>query len=117
MTVPAWPSELPCFFTTTSYEEGGADNVLRSQTSVGPAKSRRRTTSNVWTQTGQMVMSYDQYAAFYDFLKNDILDGATAFTFPDRLGGSDLLVRMRDPHKATLNGNLWTVSLSLEVLP
>lgn len=115
MTVPVWP--LPCFFTAASYEEGGADNVLRTQNSIGPAKSRRRTTSNVKTQNGQMVMTYGQYETFLDFLENDILDGAKAFAFPDRLGGADLLVRMREPHKATVEGNLWHVSIMLEVLP
>ncbi|MGO6835017.1 hypothetical protein ACCS87_02650 [Rhizobium ruizarguesonis] len=117
MTVPVWPATLPCFFTATSYEEGGADNVLRSQNSIGPAKSRRRTTANVWTQGGQMVMTYSQYGTFWNFVKTDLLDGAKAFTFKDRLGGADLLVRMREPHKATLEANMWHVSIMLEVLP
>lgn len=117
MTVPVWPTSLPKFFTATSYDEGGADNVLRSETSIGPAKARRRTTANVWVQSGQMVMTYDQYGAFLDFVKNDILDGARAFTFPDRLGGSDFLVRLKEAHKASLDGHSWVVSFSIEVLP
>ncbi|MBX5285186.1 hypothetical protein HJB90_29905 [Rhizobium sp. NLR10a] len=117
MTVPVWPVTLPKFFTATSYDEGGADNVLRSETSIGPAKTRRRTTANVWGQSGQMVMSYAEYGDFLTFVRDSISDGAKAFTFPDRLGGSDLLVRLKEPHKATLDGNSWVVSFSLEVLP
>lgn len=117
MTVPTWPTDLPKFFTATSYQEGGADNVLRSENSIGPAKARRRTTANVWTQSGQMVMTYAQYSSFLDFVKNDILDGAKAFTFPDRLGGVDLLARFKEPHKASIDGNAWIVSITLDILP
>jgi len=64
-----------------------------------------------------MVMTYAQYGIFWNFVKTTLLDGAKAFTFHDRLGGPDLLVRMREPHKATLDGNMWHVSIMLEVLP
>lgn len=112
-----WPTDLPRCFTLNSYEEDGANNVLRTENSIGPAKARRRSTSNVWTQSGQMVMTATQYQTFLDFVANDIKDGATAFLFPDRLGGSPLAVRMTTPHKANRVGTKWYVSIALEVLP
>ncbi len=117
MTVPVWPDTLPQCFTATSYEEEGADNLLRSDNSVGPAKTRRRTTANVWKQSGQMVMSVSQYRAFLTFVENDLLDRAKAFVFPDQMGGLANLVRIVSPHKASRTGAKWYVSLSLEVLP
>lgn len=117
MTVPVWPDTLPQRFTVTSYEEEGADNILRSENSIGPAKTRRRTTSNVWKQSGQLVMSALQYRTFLQFVKTDLLDGAKPFVFPDQLGGLANLVRMTNPHKASRTGAKRYVSLSLEVLP
>lgn len=117
MTVPIWPDDLPQRFTATSYEEEAADNVLRTDNSVGPAKARRRTTANVWKQSGQMIMSANQYKAFKMFVEDDLLDGAKAFLFPDQLGGLANLVRLTNPHKASRTGAKWYVSLSLEVLP
>ncbi|MBB3396879.1 hypothetical protein [Rhizobium sp. BK060] len=117
MTVPIWPESLPQYFTTTSYDEEGADNVLRSETSVGPAKTRRRTTANVWKQSGQMVMSAAQFRTFLSFVENDILDGAKAFSFPAQLLGANNLVRMTSSYKASRVGAQWYVSLALEVLP
>jgi len=117
MTVPLWPQSLPQYFTTTSYETEGADNILRSDNSIGPAKTRRRTTANVWKESGQLVMSAAQYRAFLGFVQDTILDGAKPFKFPAQLLGPHNLVRMTNPHKASRVGAQWYVSLSLEVLP
>ncbi|WP_064696060.1 hypothetical protein [Rhizobium aegyptiacum] len=117
MTVPIWPDDLPQCFTATSYEEEGADNVLRSENSIGPSKTRRRTTSNVWKQSGQIVMSSLQYKTFIAFLKTDLLDGAKPFLFPDQFGGLANLVRLTGPHKASRTGGKLYVSMALEVLP
>ncbi|MGY5791907.1 hypothetical protein ACXHXM_16850 len=117
MTVPIWPDTLPQYFTTTSYDTEGADNVLRSDNSVGPPKTRRRTTANVWKEGGQLVMSAAQYRIFLEFVSDTILDGAKAFKFPAQLLGPHNLVRMTNPHKASRVGAQWYVTLSLEVLP
>jgi hypothetical protein len=112
-----WPDNLPKRFIVPSYQETRPDNVVFSEVSIGPAKARRRTTSNVWEQSGTMVMTYDQYRAFLQFVSVDISDRSKAFWFPDRLGGPNLLVRIKESPKASLDGNLWQVSLTLEVLP
>ncbi|NZD50545.1 hypothetical protein [Rhizobium leguminosarum] len=112
-----WPYDLPKAFTVSSYQETRPNNVIYSDVSTGPAKARRRTTSNVWDQSGNMVMTYGQYRSFLTFVSDTISDGAQAFWFPDRLGGPDLLVRIKEPPKASIDGNFWRVSLMLEVLP
>jgi len=62
-------------------------------------------------------MTYGQYRSFLSFISDVISDGAQAFWFPDRLGSADLLVRIKEPPKASLDGNSWQVSFALEVLP
>ncbi|MDH6273570.1 hypothetical protein M2311_003660 [Rhizobium leguminosarum] len=117
MTVPSWPAELPQAFLKDGYSEEDADNLLASNVSVGPAKVRRRTTSNVQPITGSMEMSEAQRQAFKSFVKNDIKDRSKAFNFPDPHGGSPLLVRMRQPASYTPIGIIWRVQIGLEVLP
>jgi hypothetical protein len=116
MTVPTWPADLPQNFTASSFNLEGPDNVMRSENSVGPAKVRRRTTSNVWKESGELFMTAAQYSAFLTFLAS-ILDGAKAFTFPSQVTGTGELVRMTAPHKARSVAAYWYVSLSLEILP
>ncbi|NKM69160.1 hypothetical protein [Rhizobium laguerreae] len=99
------------------YSEEGADNLLASNVSVGPAKLRRRTTANVESITGSMMMSEAECQTFKSFVKNDIKDRSMAFTFPDPHGGSALLVRMRQPPSYTSMGILWRVQIGIEVLP
>jgi len=117
MTVPSWPVTLPQAFLKDGFSEEGADNLLASNVSIGPAKVRRRTTSNVEPITGTMMMSDTQRQAFKAFVKDDIKDRSIAFTFPDPHGGSALLVRMRAPPTYTPIGISWRVQIALEVLP
>lgn len=117
MSVPAWPATLPQNFISSSYSYEGADNVLRTENTVGPAKARRRTTSNVKKQSGELFMNASQYADFLTFLEDSISDGAKAFTFPSQFGGPDDLVRMTGPHRVRSAAAYWYVSLSLEILP
>lgn len=116
MTAPIWPAGLPQRFIATSFNYQGADNVLRSENTIGPAKTRRLTTSNVQPQSGELFMTAAQYATFLDFL-DDINAGAKAFTFPSQFGGAADLVRMTAPHKVRSSAKYWYVSLSLEILP
>ncbi|WP_246828126.1 hypothetical protein [Rhizobium binae] len=108
---------MPQAFMSEGYSEEGADNLLASNVSVGPAKVRRRTTANVRPITGSMAMREDEYQAFLLFVKNDIKDRALAFTFPDPHDGSSILVRMRQPHSTAPFGIDWRVQIALEVLP
>ncbi|MBX4884046.1 hypothetical protein HJA90_10670 [Rhizobium bangladeshense] len=117
MTVPSWPATLPQAFLKDGYSEEEADNLLASNVSVGPAKVRRRTTSDVYPITGSMMMSEAQRQIFRSFVQADTKDRAIAFTFPDPHGGSALLVRMRQPPSYAAIGISWRVQIALEVLP
>lgn len=117
MTVPSWPASLPQVFLRDGYDAQGADNLIASSVSIGPAKVRRRTTAAVKPLSGSMTVSEAQYQTLVDFVENDIADRSKAFTFPDPHGGSPLLVRMTQPIKEASVGADWRIQIILEVLP
>ncbi|MBB3591730.1 hypothetical protein FHX08_002074 [Rhizobium sp. BK529] len=117
MTVPVWPATLPQVFLRDGYDAQGADNLIASSVSIGPAKVRRRTTAAVKPLSGSMIMSSTQFQVLVDFIENDIADRAKAFTFPDPHGGAPLLVRMTQPIKEASVGADWRIQIVLEVLP
>lgn len=117
MTVPIWPESLPQYFSTNSYEEQGEEGVVRSEPSIGPAKTRLRTTAAVWTMSGEMQMTLTQKEVFDLFVRNDIARRSRAFRFPHQYRSELLLVRMPSPPKTGRVGALLSVSFELEVLP
>lgn len=112
-----WPNDLPQCFSTPSFNMKRADNVLRSQPSIGPAKTRRRTTGNVKSLSGEMQMTATQITVLEAFIEDEIGDGAKAFRFPHQHGGPMMLVRMAAPIEVGRVGALFSVSMSLEILP
>lgn len=127
--VSAWPSTLPQRFGAESYSRDPGDGRLRSKTEMGPGKVRRRSSSVPDVITGSMEMTQTQLVALRTFVSSTLSGGALAFTFPDPEGGSDLLVRFGEDLPKVggflgFKGNgagalekLWSVPLSLEVLP
>lgn len=113
-----WPTRLPCRFTAYSQDHEAADNLIRSEMSVGPAKARRRSTAAVSRLSGEMVMTSAQLDAFFAFVKDDVAGGALPFTFKHPYGNDQILVRYLPPYRVKRFGaGKWLVSLSLEVLP
>lgn len=117
MTTPIWPNDLPQCFSTPSFNQKRADNVLRSQPSIGPAKTRRRTTANVTELAGEMQVTATQLTVLENFIADQIADGAKVFRFPHQFGGPMMLVRMAAPIEIGRVGALFSVSMSLEILP
>ena len=111
-----WPTTLPQCFTVSSYEEETADNLVTSETSVGPDKIRRRSTADVSTLSGDLIMTNAQCEALRTFVKVDLAGRSRAFFFPDQRGGT-ALVRLADPLKIARTGPKWVVRMKLEVLP
>lgn len=113
-----WPVSLPQRFLKANYQDSFADNLLRSNTDQGPAKVRRRSTSNARAMSGDMFLTTTQLATLETFWNTTTLGGSLALTFPDPRGGSALLVRFTGPPKwGNIGGAHWQVSLAFEVLP
>lgn len=118
MITPTWPAGLPQRFLVDGYGEGLRDNLIRSETDIGPAKVRRRATAAPWPLTGSMLMTFAQYETFRDFVEDDLEDGAKTFWLPNQRAESGTwLVRFTEPASAQPLGVDLRVSLSLEVLP
>lgn len=113
-----WPSDLPQFFMRENYSEKLPNNLARSQTDVGPAKVRRRSTSNVGEMGGSMFMTIAQLATLREFHDVTLSQGAHAFEFPDQYGGSTpLAVRFKEPFTIGGAGLDVRVGIIFEVLP
>ena len=117
MTAPTWPAGLPQKFLYGSLQQEADDSLIASQVSVGPAKTRLRSTATPYPLSGSVYLRSAQYATFLDFVNTTISRRAKAFYFPDPDGGADLLVRMTAPHKRSVMASGWRVDLEFEVLP
>ena len=113
----AWPGTLPDFFQVGGYKELGANNILRSDMDVGPAKVRRRTTSNVRPVVGNMWLTTAQYTALKTFFETTQAYGALSFTMDDAHGVSKTWRFVRPPAYRTLGPENWQVQLNLEEMP
>lgn len=112
-----YPSSLPTNFQTQGYKETGADNQLRSNMDVGPAKVRRRTTTQVRTIVGSFFLTPAQYATFKTFYETDTAYGTLPFDFTDPHGNANEY-RFVSPPVYTPNGNVeWQVQVNWEEMP
>ena len=59
--MPSWPATLPRALQG-SYQETRPDNVLRTQTEVGPGITRRRTIANVAKVQFDLLLTTTQLA-------------------------------------------------------
>lgn len=113
----AWPGTLPDFFQVDGYTEEGANNLIRSNMDVGPAKVRRRTTANIRSVTGRMWITAAQYTILRDYFEVTQAYGSLTFTMDDARG-TNRTWRFVKPPRYTPNGPLeWIVQLTLEEMP
>ena len=115
-----WAATLPQEVEVDGYVESLPDLALRSQPDVGPAKLRRRCTSNVRPFTCTMHGLTDSEATALDtFYITTTLGGTLAFEFPHpRLGTVDVVFAGPPPQLTPdPTGTSWNATLSLEVVP
>src|SRR4051812_40548692 len=77
--MPTWPSSLPEFERDT-YSFTPAENLIESQTEVGPPMVRRRTTANVASVTASILCDQTQFATFRTFFTTTLAGGVFSFT-------------------------------------
>lgn len=114
-----WPATVPHCMTFDSPLLSPADGRIRSQTDTGPAKVRRRSSAMPRALSGQIPMTYAQWATLQTFINTTTLGGSLPFTFPSQIGGADVLARFGDslPSARRLGAGKVLVDLALEVLP
>lgn len=118
MAIPVWPTSLPERFDASDYDEEEANNILRSETDMGPAMVRKRTSANVRPVVGSMYLTTAQRATLISFYRDDCQSGSIRFSWVDQITGDALEYRFKEPPKfGAVTSSLHTVSLELEVMP
>jgi hypothetical protein len=118
MSSPQWPEDLPAAPLAEGFQETWPDLTLRSQTDMGPAKTRPRSTAGV----GKLLLAYHLTAAQYGVLKNfyqtDLAGGSLRFDMPHPVGGATVACRfIKPPAPLAVTSERFKVMLELEVLP
>lgn len=122
--LPPWPSDLPQ--TPYSDENGQSpmyaptDNTIRTSVDVGPPKLRRRYTAVVEPCTLNFQMNEAEIAILKTFVQ-DTLQDVLPFTWIDFRTGGAATYRF-DKGWASVShqwdsGDVWDVTITLELLP
>ena len=115
-----WPETLPqCF--ALGYGEGLADNQVEYKPDIGPAISRRRSSSATRPLSGQIRLTRAQRSTLKTFFEVTLDQGALPFVFPDPAEpGQTLLVKFAkgdQPSFQQAAPGVYRVTLQLTVLP
>ena len=82
-TTISWPTTLPQFVLESGYSRTRRTNVVRTTTSTGPAKVRRRNTKRIDDIQFSMIMSKSELDIFETFFFSDLGLGTLSFNFPE----------------------------------
>jgi len=118
MSIPAWDAGLPQTLLINGYSESAADNLLRTSMDVGPAKQRRRSAAGPRPVSGSLKMTAAQIATFKTFYITTLLGGSLRFSWTDPITAAAVEMRFTGaPSWTAIGGDLYDVSLELEILP
>lgn len=114
-----WPATLPTEFPEDGFTLQPASGVIRTQMDIGPAKTRKRTSSVVESFSGTLVMTRNQYQnVFLPFYHNNIASGATAFNWTHPISGNNREMRIVSAKSVgPAGGELISLQLDMEILP
>ena len=116
-----WDPGLPQIPQQAGFEEQKPNVTVRTEMSTGPAKVRRRSTTNVTKFKMTFQMTASQVNIFDVFFNTTVAGGALSFSFPDPRSGIignfrfDLSNGL--PSITALSGETYNVSCSMELLP
>jgi len=112
-----WPTSLPQELNEEGFSTELIDNTIRTQMDYGPAKVRKRCTSNVMKVEGSVSLNSTQLTTFMSFFNSNCAYGATAFDWTHPLTGNNCSMRFVSPPKIRpIGGNITEVQMSLEIL-
>ena len=112
-----WPSTLPQNFEPESFQLTYGKNVVRSQMSQGPPKSRRKATSAPQLVKGSMQLTSAQFTTFNTFFKTTLFDGADPFDWTHPVdGGAESIQFTTEPIITSAGGTNYNLDMELEIL-
>lgn len=115
--MPAWPDTLPLCVLEDGYSEQQEQNVAEFAAEVGPPLRRRRSSIATSLIEHSLILDDDQVAALTSFYKDDLKDGALAFTRAhprDQITGSFIFTK---PPVITRVSPYWRAAISLRSMP
>ena len=117
MPIPTWPTALPQKPLMAGFQENPQNIVVRSQTDVGPAKARRRTTVAQINFDMQFRLTSAQLATFRTFYATDIQSGVLTYSWKHPVSNVAGVFRLVEPPEIAPAGASWLIGLKVEMLP
>jgi hypothetical protein len=113
-----WPSSLPAKYDQGTFEERWPTGTVRTQTSIGPGKLRRRFTAIPFFMSGSMTLTASQAVDFSTFFYTMTQSGAEPFTWAHPRTGAAIQCEFADEIMLTdTEGGDVLATFSVKVLP
>lgn len=113
-----WPISIPQQVLMGDYRAPLPDNTIRFQTSVGPAKVRRRGTSAPRTHSCSYQMTTAEKSLFEEFYITTTVGGTVQFEWPGPEGDESIDARFASPPTIMCNGpDDWKITAQIEEMP
>ena len=111
-----WPSKFCPLMG--SYQESPADNLIRSSMDTGPAKIRKRSTSNTKPMSFNIYVRNEDMDEFDGFFNTDTMGGSLEFDFTHPRTKLAVKARFTSiPSYSDRSGKGFNVSIELEIMP
>lgn len=112
----AWPATLPQKPLTEGFSETIQDGLLRSETEIGPSKTRQRFTALATYYSVRYSIPVSEKATLMSFYTTTLKGGSLAFDWPHPETGT-VSARFRRPPRFTPHETYAFADIELEVLP
>ena len=107
-----WPASLQQYLNARDFVTEFVDPTIKSETEVGPPKSRRRYTGLIQTYSGSIDLHYDDYNTLVSFYNVSTNGGVLPFNFTDPISGATVEVKfVAPPTIKVLGGEHFLVNL------
>lgn len=113
----SWPGTLPSAPLLDGFNETGVDLTVRSKMDIGPDKSRRRFTGEMFDIQMQFIMTKTQVNALRTFFYTTLDGGVDEFDFTHPITDATVSMRFKKPYAVVTEGSLFRVSCDVEVMP
>lgn len=119
MASARWPASLPQWALQRGFRSGGHKTNIRSEMGYGPAKVRRRTSSDTKPVTISIHVTQAQLDTLESFYNTTLEMGALAFEWVDFETKTDPVdYRFLSRFTTSVYGyDTWTIAMSLERMP
>lgn len=118
--MPTWPTSLPQHVLEQGYTERMQDNRIESAMDSGPAKARRRFTTQLRSFSVTVQMTPEQADIFEVFYETTLLSGSVSFDWVHPRTRTSVTLRFKKPAPVITvagAGEIVRASFVLETLP